>query len=179
MGVGVSGGCEAIVHAAVKLADEQIDDPTKATCALDSYNAFNLIGRQSFFDEVLEYIPDIYRLVVLLYGCVAIMFLGFHMIPSFIGVTQGCPLGPPLYAMAARPITVLITEKCPGLNLQSLYLDDSTLNGDVEEIAVALDIVDEHGPGGECSKIGTRLSLWCQKRCRLTRGRGYLEGNVE
>jgi hypothetical protein len=87
---------------------------------------------------------------MLLYGCVAIMLLGFHMIPSSIEVTHGCPLGPPFYAMAERPILVLIAEKCPGLNLKALYLDDSTKC--VEEVALTLDIVDEHGPRVEMFK---------------------------
>jgi hypothetical protein len=146
LGVGVSGGCESIVHAIVKLAEEQIDDPTMASAAMDSWNAFNVTKRQAFHDEVLKYIPGIYRLVILLYGCIAIMFLGCFQVESSEGVTQGCPLGPPLYAMAARPVTLLIKEACPDLKLSAYYLDDGTLNGKAEDIARALDVVMEVGP---------------------------------
>jgi hypothetical protein len=175
-GVGVKGGCEAIIHASVKLVEEYMDDPTKAFCALDSINAFNVCSRQTFFDEVLEHMPGLYKLVTLLYGCAGKMFLGMHIVLSVTGTTQGCPLGPPLYSMALRPMTLIIKDQCPDLNLLCFYLDDGSLFGDVPDISRALTLVDTYGPQFGIYPNKTKTVVLCAKslpqedRERLFRG---------
>jgi predicted transcriptional regulator of viral defense system len=53
-GVGVKGGCEAIVHAVQRTVDQCVDDPEYAAGLADAVNAFNLVKRQKFLDCVLE-----------------------------------------------------------------------------------------------------------------------------
>jgi hypothetical protein len=65
---------------------------------------------------------------------------------SSTGVQQGDPLGPLLFALVLHPLIHMIRDNCK-LLLHAWYLDDGTVVGDSREVAKALDIIRERGPG--------------------------------
>jgi hypothetical protein len=140
-----------------------MDNPDKVFCALDSVNAFNVCNRQIFLDEVLEYLPGMYRLVALLYSGVGFMFLGVHILRSVVGTQQGDPLGPALYSLAMRPLSIIIMKACPGLGLIVFYLDDGSIDGDSEDVAKALRLVDELGPSYGIYPNKSKTVVLCAK----------------
>ena len=60
VGVGVKGGCEAIVHAVSRtLEDPNIPPDEQWTLLLDFTNAFNNISRDYMFEEIRSHVPTI------------------------------------------------------------------------------------------------------------------------
>jgi hypothetical protein len=72
---------------------------------------------------------------------------------SSTGVQQGDPLGPLLFALVLHPLIHKIRDNCK-LLLHAWYLDDGTIVGDSRDVAKALDIIREIGPG-----LGLHLNI--------------------
>ena len=69
VGVGVRGGCEAIVHAVSHfLEDPTLSSASKWTLLLDFSNAFNSISRAHMFEEVRDKLPILSAWVENCYG---------------------------------------------------------------------------------------------------------------
>ncbi|XP_026450840.1 uncharacterized protein LOC113350960 [Papaver somniferum] len=64
---------------------------------------------------------------------------------SALGVQQGDPLGPLLFALTLHPLVKTIASQCK-LDLHAWYLDDGTIIGDTLEVAKALSIIETEGP---------------------------------
>ncbi|KAL5703887.1 hypothetical protein ACHQM5_022381 [Ranunculus cassubicifolius] len=88
-----------------------------------------------------------------IYGQAARLYLGDGHIWSATGVQQGDPLGPLLFALVLHPLIHKIRDTCK-LLLHAWYLDDGTVIGDSEEVAKALNIIRETGPG-----LGLELNI--------------------
>ena len=147
VGVGVSVGCEAIVHAVNRVQEDPNTSPErKWTLLLDFSNAFNSIDRGKMFEEVRARIPSMAAWLECCYGAQPLLHLGEHTILSKCGVQQGDPLGPLAFALALHPIVERINREVPGLNINAWYLDDGTLCGSAEDLSAALAIVEEDGP---------------------------------
>jgi hypothetical protein len=67
------------------------------------------------------------------YGCAASLFIGKGIIKSSIGVQQGDPLGPLLFAVALQPLLMKIKDL--GVDVAA-YLDDFTICCESPEIAM-------------------------------------------
>ena len=147
LGVGVKGGCEAIVHSVNRvLEDDDIPPNKRWTILLDFSNAFNNISRNRMFEEIRSRIPRLAAWMESCYGSQPLLHLGEDTLLSCCGVQQGDPLGPLGFALTLHPISERIDEEVPDLTINAWYLDDGTLCGSPEDLAKALKIIEEDGP---------------------------------
>ena len=109
-------------------------------------NAFNSIDRATLFKEVRYRLPQIAAWTECSYGSQPILLLNDRPIYSCCGVQQGDPLGPLGFALVLQPVIEKIKEEVPGLLINVWYLDDGTLCGTEEELAIALSIIETEGP---------------------------------
>ena len=148
VGVGVKGGCEAIVHAVSRtLEDPNIPPDEQWTLLLDFTIAFNNISRYYMFEEIRSHVPAISAWMENCYAAQPILRLGEGTIQSCCCVQQGDPLGPLGFALTPQPIAKCIKEEVPGLRINVWYLDDGTLCGSPHDLVEALKIIEEDGPG--------------------------------
>ncbi|GAU39704.1 hypothetical protein TSUD_274980 [Trifolium subterraneum] len=145
-GVGISGGAEAILHSVNRVLSERHGDGSLAMLTVDFSNAFNMVDRSALLREVRVRCPSISLWVEFLYGQEARLYIGDEHIMSATGVQQGDPLGPLLFALVLHPLIHMIRDNCK-LLLHAWYLDDGIVVGDSREVAKALDIIRETGPG--------------------------------
>ena len=143
VGVGVPGGCEAIVHAVT----QGVTPPEERwTLLLDFSNAFNSIDCEHMFQEVRARIPSMAAWMECCYGAQPFLHLGDRTILSCCGVQQGDPLGPLGFSQTLHPIIEKIQEQVPGLMINAWYLDNGTLCGSANDLCAALRIIEEDGP---------------------------------
>ena len=146
LGVGVKGGCEAIIHTTSHLLSSS-DDPDQCWCLfLDFSNAFNCINRESMFAEVRQRTPQLAAWMETCYSGQPLLHLGEDTIHSCCGVQQGDPLGPLGFALTLQPLLERLQADVSGLRPNAWYLDDGTLMGSPEDLAAALRIVEREGP---------------------------------
>ena len=123
LGVGISGGAEAAVHAVRKLVQNL--PPGHDIVKLDFSNAFNSIRRDLILDAIASKIPEIYCLVHAAFSCNPSLTFGEYLISSQEGAQQGDPLGSLEFCEAIHSLL---------LDLQSSvklgFIDDLTLYGE-------------------------------------------------
>ena len=147
VGVGVSVGCESIVHSLHSvLQDASIPPESRCTLLVDFSNAFNCIDRASMFEEARARIPSMSPWLECCYASQPQLLFGEHTILSCSEVQQGDPLGPLGFALTLHPILERIKQEVPDLLLNSWYLDDGTLCGYIADLCAALAIIEEDGP---------------------------------
>jgi hypothetical protein len=103
LGVGVSGGCEAAVHATRRFLANMPDN--FVVVKIDFSNAFNCIRRDSVLAAVADSVPEIYRFCHLAYRHTSILQYSQQTVASEEGVQQGDPLGPLLFCLAVHPFS--------------------------------------------------------------------------
>ena len=145
LGVGVKGGCEAIVHATNRLMTS-LQDSDCWTLLLDFSNAFNSINRQAMFVQFHRYLPGLSAWMESCYFGQLLLLLGKDIIHSCCGVQQGDPLGPLGFALTLHPIIQRIKTELSALALNAWYLDDGTLVGSSKDLSDALHILESEGP---------------------------------
>ena len=127
LGVAVSGGCEAAVHATRRFAESM--PPGHTIIKLDFANAFNSVHRVAMLESAAKLTPEIYRFCHLTYSNPSFLKFGSRSILSQEGAQQGDPLGPLLFCMTIQPmLSSLSSELVIG------YLDDITLGGAESEV---------------------------------------------
>ena len=62
------------------------------------------------------------------------------------GFKQGDPLGPLGVSLALQPLVESIRSNVPALKVNVWYLDDGTLCGSLDNLALALQIIERDGP---------------------------------
>ena len=144
-GVGVSGGCEAILHSVNRFMEAKGSEVGYSMLLVDFKNAFNLIDRSVLLHEARVRCPSISPWVEFCYSRPARLYYEDSILWSCQGVQQGDPLGPLLFALALHPLVHAINQACE-LSLQAWYLDDGTIVGDTLVVARALDIIRSEGP---------------------------------
>ena len=103
LGVGISGGCEAIVHTVNHLMTS-LPDNKQLTLELDFSNAFNQISREAMLAKFHQHLPGLSAWMESCYTCQPILHLGEETILSCCGVQQGDPLGPLGFALTLHPL---------------------------------------------------------------------------
>ena len=152
LGVGVSGGCEAAVHALRRFVSGM--QKGDVVVKLDFSNAFNNIHRDVILRAVSDHVPEIYRFCHTAYFFDSFLKFGKFTVLSQEGVQQGDPLGPLLFCLSVHPIlSSLISLLVAG------YLDDFTLGGSVDSVSRDVETIRSEG-----AKIGLDLNA---SKCEL------------
>ena len=153
LGVGVSQGCEAAVHAVREYARvlSGMEDSSYVLVKVDVKNAFNSLRRDVLLNRIAERCPELHPMASHAYSTQTPLFFGESVIPSLRGVQQGDPIGPLAFALAIDPI--IRSESDNGL-LKVWYLDDGCLVGTAEQVARELSRIRE----GFSASLGLELN---------------------
>ena len=144
VGVGLPGGCDAVLHSVMSVhGDTSIPSDHKLTLLVDFSNS---IDRATMFHEVRSRLPSITSWMECSYGSQPSLLLDNRPILSCCGVQQGDPLGPLGFALVLHSVIEKIKESVPGLLINVWYLDDGTLCGTEQELAIALSFIELEGP---------------------------------
>ena len=76
VGVGVPNGAEGIIHSVERIIREVGDEKDLVMLKVDFTNAFNLVNRDVFLDQVQRICPEILPWVVYSYSQAAVMYAG-------------------------------------------------------------------------------------------------------
>src|SRR6267154_6505836 len=129
LGVGVSGGMEAAVHASRMYQDNCLPND-KILAKIDFSNAFNSLRRDCFLRTAATAIPEWYPFLFSAYANTSLLFWGEATIESEEGVQQGDPVGPLLFSLA----TLELLSSC-ACEFKVGYLDDLTIGDDPDLVA--------------------------------------------
>ena len=139
LGAGISGGCEAAVHAARRFIENMPSDYVVAK--LDFSNVFNNLHRDVMLQSVFNKLPDIYKLCYLCYGQQTFLRYGSETILSQEGTQLGHPLEPLLFCLALHPL--LLSQQS---ELIIGYIDDITYNGGPKSVVTRdVDFINKSG----------------------------------
>jgi Reverse transcriptase (RNA-dependent DNA polymerase) len=152
VGVGVSGGCEAAVHASRRFAENM--PTTQCIVKLDFVNAFNSLHRDAMLQAAHDNTPGIYKFCHLAYSQPSILAFGDRTIRSEEGPQQGDPLGAALFCETIQPMLSSLSSA-----LEIGYMDDLTLGGDEQQVARDVKTVEAMG-----RDIGLKLNM---KKCEF------------
>ena len=167
LGVGVRGGCEALIHTVRALLEQNEE---AEILQVNFRNAFNEADSAIAFNELKKHFPELTHLVASCYGVAAHLVYGDTNIPSTTSFHQGDALAVLLFALTLQPIILKILDEVPSLKTNSWFLDDGILAGTREELVKAVRILLEEGPahGLQLSTEhvvpypGTsKCALWC------------------
>jgi hypothetical protein len=162
LGVGMPGGCEAFIHAANALFhDSSIPIHAKWALQVDMQNAFNLVDREASFAEVRTHFPEAAAWVEFSYGCHPFLKFGNGIILSCLGIHQGDPFGPLLFALTFHPLLKSIKDQVVGLRLNAWFLDDGLIVGTREAIIKVLQIIIDEGLFRGFHLRQDKSSVWC------------------
>ena len=162
LGVGVKGGCEALIHAANTIFnDNTIPLEEKWVLQIDMENAFNSIDRVSMLKETREHCPQLSAWADYCYGRPSILFFGEHKLSSSSGSQQGDPLSIILFSLVLQPLINRIKDSCPNLRLNGWILDDGTLIGPKDDLQRAYDIFATSGPAVGLLLNASKSRVWC------------------
>jgi len=138
VGVGCSGGGEAVVQSVNAIVHEKGHIPDLALLKIDFRNAFNEVSRALFLKELDAEIPELSHWARWCYGSDSQLWFHDVIIDSSEGAQQGDPIASLLFSLALRFITKRIEERFPTLDLHVWYLDDGTVIGCRQDLAQLL-----------------------------------------
>lgn len=166
--IGVSGGCEAVLHAARRFAEIARNGDLVAWRA-DLENAFNRVDRKALWDAVTEDAPELIPYVTAAYGAPTLLFVwGDNTISSEQGTQQGDPLAPLLFALVLRRFW--LRHRPEGLAMDAWYADDGIIAGRPETVQLAIERLVEHGPA-----FGLHVAV---DKCELITATGEAPANI-
>ena len=146
-GIGVRGGCEAIIHAAWStLYDSHLTSEERVLLQLDLDNAYNHADRSCLFEEVHKHFPELSAWAEASYGSLAQLQFSDLIIYSCVGVHQGDPLASLFFALLLLPILTNISQQVPNLELNVWLHDNGALIGKAQDLLAAVNIFHQQGP---------------------------------
>ena len=162
LGVGVKGGCEALIHAANSIfGDNSVDLGRKWVLQIDFENAFNSIERGTMLAETRDHCPQLSAWAEYCYGQSSHLFFGDQRLTSSTGPQQGDPLSSLLFSLVLQPLIHRINEASPSLLLNGWILDDGTIIGTKEELQRTFDILATLGPAFGLHLNAAKSRVWC------------------
>jgi len=171
LGVGVSGGCEAAVHAIRRYTDQLPKD--HVVVKLDFTNAFNSVRRDALLEAVARDIPEIYRFAYATYADNSLLKFGNFSINSEEGIQQGDPLGPLEFCLVIHPLLQKLKS-----SLRIGFLDDLTLGGSVATVANDVSNVAEEGRQLGLALNPTKCEIIGLNRTAVNRIKAFHNFNV-
>jgi len=150
LGVGSKQGSEAIVHATQRLVDlnSAVDD--FVIFQVDFKNAFNLVDRSRFIEEVRKRFPTLAPFVEWCYCNPSHLLVSSsghtESISSCNGTQQGDPLGPFLFSIVCNILIQEVADMNPGLKMNAWYMDDGTIAGSSAQVAAIVKHIIARGP---------------------------------
>jgi hypothetical protein len=145
LGVGIRGGCEAVVHATrATLARPDLPPEEKWSLQVDFRNGFNENDRGHMMAEVRRHFPEVSAWVESSYGMASRLNFGSSTIFSTTGEHQGDPLAGLLFSLTLQPVLEML-QHIPGIILNCAFLDDVELVGTKEALMDAWDILEAEG----------------------------------
>ena len=164
-------GGEKIIHGLRQCVQDHWNEEEFVVCKVDLKNAFNMLSCQALLDECATNFPELFPWVFWYYGQHPQLWHPLGKISSELGVQQGDPLGPLLFALVLHKLVRSIAKdkQCFPILFNTWYLDDGALAGPKSAIARALALIKQLGPpiglwintdkceifcrGGSCQKI--------------------------
>ena len=160
-GVGVRGGCEAVVHATrATLMSEDIPPQDKWSLQVDYSNAFNTIDRSHLFKEIREHFPSLAPFFESAYGQPSALNFGGSTILSSTGLHQGCPLAPLGFSVTLQPVIKKVQE-LPGVVQNTWYLDDGEIVGSKQALVEAWATLGRESTPRGLTLCGDKSVVWC------------------
>jgi hypothetical protein len=158
VGVGTSGGCEAVVHVVRKWFRVHADDRHRLMAKIDLANAFNTVERHALLEAVRIFMPGLAPWVDWTHGHDTFLMLDREELASVRGVQQGDPLGPLLFSLALHRAVSSVKQHiadCPGsFDFVVFYLDDGIISGSDEAVSWFWQRLE-----GELAKIGLQANV--------------------
>ena len=110
------------------------DEETQGLIQVDATNAFNLLNRKNLIMNIQILCPEIATFTYNCYSMAARMFVsGGHEILSQEGVTQGCALSMPIYALGLLPLLSTIKLGIEEYEIKhAVYADDLAGEGNLK-----------------------------------------------
>ncbi|XP_065321304.1 uncharacterized protein LOC135928769 [Gordionus sp. m RMFG-2023] len=142
LGVGISGGCEAVVHLS-RLYLENLPS-NESLIKIDFSNAYNTLSRNSFLSSSSNLFPSYTKFFYSCYQQPSTLLFDTFKIPSVEDIQQGDPLGSLFFCLGINDIIKSINSVC-SLSLHSWYIDDGILGGSNVEVNKAVNIIKEAG----------------------------------
>ena len=141
--VGQRNSCESIIHAVVRGLS---DNPDKFLLQVDLINAYGQSDRVETFKQVDKHLPECLDWVLSCYEQPSYMFFGDRHILSAHGCQQGDPFSSITFALNLQPVLNRINREIPDLVLNEWFQDDGNLIGSLDQLARAVNIINEEGP---------------------------------
>jgi hypothetical protein len=139
LGIGSSGGAEAIIHRVQALLELQ---PNHVLLSLDFVNGFNSMFRHVMLERLfaLPELSPLWRLANLCYGVPSPLHLFdreelVHTFTSQRGSRQGCVLGTLLFCLGLQPVLERAADGLSDITI-SAYIDDIAIVGPFEQTAI-------------------------------------------
>ena len=162
LGVGVKGGCEALIHAANSFFnDASIPVDHKWVLQVDMENAFNSIDRAQMLKETREKCPKLSAWAEFCYGNSSHLFFGKERLLSSTGPQQGDPLAIIFFSLVLQPLINRLKQICPRLLMNGWDLDDGTLIGNRGDLQRAFDFLVASGPAVGLHLNAAKSRVWC------------------
>jgi hypothetical protein len=139
--------------AAAPPSDEDDEEPS-GLLQVDAMNGFNELGRKSMLWTVRHRWANGARFSLNCCRHAAMLILrrpggSCEILLSREGVTQGCPLAMALHGLALTPLSDQLRLAVPSV-VQPWCADDAAMEGPVRGIAVAMRLLQLHGPARGC-----------------------------
>jgi hypothetical protein len=159
-GVGLPNGADAIIHATQSVVDALGHSSSFGLLQIDFTNAFNLVSRQVFLEEVRAHLPELAAWAEVNYSHQAHLFAGGRHFWSCQGPQQGDPCGPLFFSLAHFRLVKHIDAELGELLLHCWYLDDGVFIGPHWALRRIIEIIQERGPALGLQINLKKSSLW-------------------